>query len=137
MFRVEFQARWSRFPADPMARVLLALGHNDDGYSEPGLVKGSGYEAFLRADGGLASARTSTAPPADVVLTGARTPALAERQRVTLRLTVTATTITWARTDVEAEVVMTRDLRSRGPHLHIGRQSPPPSQVAFRALTVR
>lgn len=131
-YSVELQARWPA-AADPAGRVALAFGHPDDRYWEPGAGDSTGYDAGLRADGRLELRAHTAGAPGDTVLAGAASPPPAPGAWVPLRLTVTPSTLTWSRTDVDGASVTAQDTRTRGGYLHLGRSGAP---AAFRRLTV-
>lgn len=132
-YRVDLQVRWPG-QAGPGDAVSLAFGHTDDRYFEPGAGDSTGYEAVARADGRLELRAHLTGSPDHRSLGATAGPPVAPRQWISLRLSVSPTTLTWSRTDVSAEPVRVDDRRTRGSYLHLGRQGAP---AAFRSLSMR
>lgn len=142
-YQLDVQARWNLLPTDTGTGIAIAFGHADDRYYEDGLGASDGYHAVLTAGGSLQlyshlAGQSAGQPLADPV----STPAPAEGQWVTLRLSVFPQGITWSRPDAaapdsgSAAQVSAEDRRFRGGYLHLGRTSVEKSSVSFRSLTI-
>lgn len=136
-YSVDLQLRWTTLPADRSENATLAFGHHDDAYYQHRSGLGSGYHAILRADGRLELYRHVDGRQDGVALgTAARTAQPEPGQWVSLRLTVSPTSIGWTRLDGSAASVRADDASVRGGYLHIDRSSTD-GVLAFRGLLLR
>ena len=93
----------------------------DSPYSDADSPLNAGYSAILRADGTLGLYRKD--PGRTVALKAIRTPAPVRGTVARLRITVTGSTVTVARTDVPGRAITVDDGTHRGRYLFLGRQA--------------
>lgn len=142
-YQLDVQARWNLLPDDTSTGIAIAFGHADDRYFEDGLGAGDGYHAVLSAAGELRLHSHLAGQRTGQLLTDpVQTPAPAEGQWMSLRLSVFPQGISWSRLDAaapdsgSAAQVSAEDPRFRGGYLHLGRTSADRSSVSFRSLTI-
>jgi hypothetical protein len=135
-YRVSFDARWNKLPADRAAGFTLAFGHVDDAYYEHRLGAGDGYHAICRADGVLSIFSHTHGTEDGFQLSGTAQTAIRTGQWMSMRLEVTPSTLVWSRIGTsDAPGVVATDARFRGGYLHIGRHSADGS-LSLRRLRV-
>lgn len=134
-YAVDIEIRVDDVPKNPQSNFTLAFGHVDDRYYEHRQGQLDGYHALLRMDGNLELwAHLAGSPDGKQLTVAIPGPAPTAHTWIPLRLSVSASTLTWSRLDTGARVT-SEDSRFRGSYMHVGRSSPD-GRVSLRRLRV-